>query len=300
MNSFLSSLIILLVFTMLPNAMLGQSDPNVISSIKERYYSITNEESQLNVININDFDFYMKDMTISIVKTEYEDGQLEFYYVPAAKEGYILYFIFFDHNEESDKPDYRVYLNDEGRVVLTKFDQKEVSYINNRNKINNLILESNNALNTFFNLFELAKNHKDSTINQILHEAVETDKRIAKTDTLDYFNGEDGGHYEEGEFVFYDSENQRIKSLAYHAGEHGSGWRTTYFSNGRRICVVDEKATWSPYFNLTVGITYYRRGSIEIRRDYYNSQGVKPSSGGSFGKLFHYDLSNIVPQIEYN
>ena len=300
MTSLLRRSFVLFTIIWLPHLLWSQDTSDVILGIRERYYSITNELNQLSIIKVKDFDFYLKNSTISIVKTEYEDGLLEFYYIPHTQESYTLYFIFFNRDSESDRPDIRVYLNDDEDVVLTKFDDVEVSYLENRKIINELILKSSNALNTFFNLFEIAKNHKTSTISQILNEAVIINKRIGKTDTVEYFKGEEGGYYEQGKFEFYNVENQLIKSLSFHAGEHGSSWNSTIFSKGKRICTVMESVSWAPYFNLTVEIVYYEQGMLEIRKDIFNSRGVKVPTIQANEALLHYNLKDIVPEIKYN
>lgn len=288
----------LLIQFVLPSILLAQTDTEVISSIRDRYYAVTGNLNNLQTISIDKTDYFLENRALTIIKSKYKNGFAEFYY-SISNDHYNLYFIYVDNSKQTAEEDIRIYLDENEYPVLIKLDQNEVDYFHNRNLANSLLLEANNQFNKFFNLFEVAKNLKFEEIEKIKQTVTQINSERVRIDTLEFIEEKDEGYYSSGSINYLNSNKEKIKSVDFHAGEHGSGMTTTYFDNNAKICAVYEGTACAPFCNLTIKITYFERGRIEIRTDTYENKGIESSRNESKGGLTSYSLEGLVPRIEY-
>ena len=105
----------------------AQSKEEVVQSVRDRYYRINGGDVTLTKISLKGVDYFWADSKFAIAKKDTVGGRFEYYYDTYSDE-YFPYFIYFESDDKSKKPDIRAYYDEEGELVVYKENLEEITF----------------------------------------------------------------------------------------------------------------------------------------------------------------------------
>lgn len=272
----------------------AQSKEEVVQSVRDRYYRINGGDVALTKISLKGVDYFWADSKFAIAKKDTVGGRFEYYYDTYSDE-YFPYFIYFESNDKSKKPDIRAYYGEEGELVVYKENLEEKSVIHFDHYYYYLLLDAKNIVNTMLNTYELAKCPQDERVAKVLQEVDNLVASVTQIDTLEY--QEDGGAG--GTFVYKNAKGEVVKKEEFWGGEHGSDINTKYYQKGVIIYDTQENESWvGSYTYIHTDITYYNEGK-PFREDTYRSYGVSTGYEENEESGLFYSTDGMIPKIKY-
>lgn len=274
---------VLLLLLTLPCQLLAVDTTSVVESIRERYYTITNDLSSLKSIEIDSAQFFLKNGKICIAKLHEQEGTYEFYYDIENKKNfhsishnysYQPYFVYF--NAKNPDEDVRAYYTDKDYLVRYQMGDERLEIQQDEYPPppldKKIACKNNSVINTYFNVFyQSAKNYSNRIANIEKKVSAIRNSNLTEKDSS-YFSG--GGETIETNYFNEDGELVKIKVKGGTTKSEEVSF--SYYNNGVKI--YEHSATLHNFFlqrDVYINKTYFSKNGKKIKTIDYADAGCR-------------------------
>lgn len=282
-----------IIFILLINSfftVLGQNVDTEIQSIRNKYYRVTGKEVNLQVLKMDNYEFYLENNSLVIIKLYEKAGHYEFYTDKENRAGLYSYFAFFESNEK-ENPDLRAYYTRGMNLIKYMEDQNVIEFSTHKRPDNEIAIKCINSLNTFLNMcsenlnvYSKEIDAIEKYISQVLYI-----NDMATPDTVKNYLNEDESYEKHLIIQYKDKKGKVFKKISTSVSDH-------YWTEKTEI-LMDEKVV----YETTQNIATYQTSSKSINHTYYNRQRrIKTIDFENYEiGIDNMDFSKFIPRIQY-
>ena len=252
----MKTLRLLLIFFLIGSSANAQ-DAEVITQIKNQFAAINKVLPTALKKSIDNVTYFIIDNKIVKANLRTDSLNYEFYY---KNETSGQFFFVMSTKERSN----RYYFEREDLIKWME-DKKEINSTDQRWPYYSRFL-----FNLAADLKVIYRNFIQNQANKLYAEKVTSidylidsiDRLKTKVDTVSKTINK-AELYWEWEFAYYDANNKRVKSMRKIATDHGESEALTYYVNGKTICEIERRHSWSgtsEWYNET--LYYYEKDNV--------------------------------------